>query len=140
VAIALHGTTRSKNMQTQSMPIANINPELVKNGRPVPFKMFCELTGAEDTREGRKLARFAYGKLQKEFSGQANAALGAALGSGKYAVAKFSVGTYADGRRKITAILAEPKQERQKQGLKAENDALRQKLAELEARLAQAAK
>jgi hypothetical protein len=127
-------------MQTQSMPIANINPELVKNGRPVPFPVYCQLTGAGNSREERKQARLAYGKLQREFASQANAALGAALGSGKYAVAKFSVGTYADGRRKITAILAEPKQERQKQGLKAENDALRAKLAELEARLAQAAK
>jgi predicted aminopeptidase len=57
-----------------------------------------------------------------------------------FAVTKLAIGAYADGRRRITAILAEPRQEKQKQSLKAENDALRQRLAELEARLAQAAK
>jgi hypothetical protein len=93
-----------------SNELANIPQNLIKAGRPVSFPAFAAARGFDLTVKAKKKeARLAFGKLQAEFSKATSAALAAATASGSYTVTKFEVGKYADGRRKITAVLAEPK-------------------------------
>lgn len=93
-----------------SKELATIDQNLIKAGRPVSFPAFAALTGFDlENKAEKKECRVAFGKLQAEFSKAASAGLAAAAASGQYTVTKFEVGAYKDGRKKITAVLAEPK-------------------------------
>lgn len=97
-------------MNSMSTELANIDQNLLHKGRPINFAKFALAVGADlANKKEKKDARLAYGKLQAEFRKHAGTALGAAVSSGQYEAVKLEVGTYADGRRKITAVLAEPK-------------------------------
>lgn len=130
--------------------LANIDQNLIRNGRPIPFREYLAAIGASaDDRGEIRAARDSYGRLQAEFRRQASTALGGIVASGQLETLKLHVSAYADGRRKITAILAEPKPAKPTRGpsaaervakaeaaaaaAKAEVDALRAEIAALKA-------